>query len=431
MTNPGGDLDPALAAVAEDLDHPPEISGPGRVDRDVQRVTALAHAQPRLVRPRAAVEDAPTHVEELDRSDRGGGADVDDPEVEKGGRELQPRRLPMGQDVHHDANRSHASATAIADVHVATIGAWPLSEWQLDRVAVALDFDPGGIRLCRPIEPTGTAVQDLYHVRRQLLSRLHVSMLDQRLRQFQLGRLLPYRSRYRRRPSGAMATGQDDVAHRVIEELKNALSAYLSEVREGAEDPVTDHGQPIARIVPPTATSEQRLADQVARGEAWAPGVDDRRPGGADPEDGVRQGRRRPPAAGPRTRRPITDPELLRRRREALARARAARQAKRQAAAGKKAGTGPGAGLVVDGYFGPATEAALRAAQSRQHITAMAFTARRLATPLTGRTSHLPEAPPTGATRSVSELAAHRSPHGRIGPLRPAGAGSTRDVGCG
>src|SRR6266699_3057164 len=62
-----------------------------------------------------------------------------------------------------------------------------------------------------------------------------------------------------------------------VRELKNALSAYLAGVREGDEVLVTDHGQPIARIVPLTGTSEQRLAELVARGEARPPEVIDHR----------------------------------------------------------------------------------------------------------------------------------------------------------
>jgi prevent-host-death family protein len=61
-----------------------------------------------------------------------------------------------------------------------------------------------------------------------------------------------------------------------VRELKNGLSAYLAAVREGGEVLVTDHGEPIARIVPLTGSSEQRLAELVARGEARPPELDDR-----------------------------------------------------------------------------------------------------------------------------------------------------------
>lgn len=36
-----------------------------------------------------------------------------------------------------------------------------------------------------------------------------------------------------------------------VRELKNALSAYLRRVSEGESILVTDHGRPVARLVPP------------------------------------------------------------------------------------------------------------------------------------------------------------------------------------
>jgi prevent-host-death family protein len=50
-----------------------------------------------------------------------------------------------------------------------------------------------------------------------------------------------------------------------VRELKNALSRYLAAVRDGQELIVTDHGKPIARIVP-VSGSIDRLAELIARG---------------------------------------------------------------------------------------------------------------------------------------------------------------------
>lgn len=52
-----------------------------------------------------------------------------------------------------------------------------------------------------------------------------------------------------------------------IRELRDALSRYLAEVREGRTITVTDHGRPIARIVPaesPT-TLERLIAEGVVQ----------------------------------------------------------------------------------------------------------------------------------------------------------------------
>ncbi len=51
-----------------------------------------------------------------------------------------------------------------------------------------------------------------------------------------------------------------------IRALKNALSRYLAAVRDGHELIVTDHGRPVARIVP-VAHSLDRLAELVAEGK--------------------------------------------------------------------------------------------------------------------------------------------------------------------
>lgn len=52
-----------------------------------------------------------------------------------------------------------------------------------------------------------------------------------------------------------------------IRELRDGLSRYLAEVREGRTITVTDHGRPIARIVPadsPT-TLERLIAEGVVQ----------------------------------------------------------------------------------------------------------------------------------------------------------------------
>ena len=52
-----------------------------------------------------------------------------------------------------------------------------------------------------------------------------------------------------------------------IRELRDALSRYLAEVREGRTITVTDHGRPIARILPaegPT-TLERLIAEGVVQ----------------------------------------------------------------------------------------------------------------------------------------------------------------------
>jgi prevent-host-death family protein len=53
-----------------------------------------------------------------------------------------------------------------------------------------------------------------------------------------------------------------------VRELKTNLSRYVAEVREGAEVVVTDHGHPVARLVPIQGqTGMERLAELISRGE--------------------------------------------------------------------------------------------------------------------------------------------------------------------
>jgi prevent-host-death family protein len=53
-----------------------------------------------------------------------------------------------------------------------------------------------------------------------------------------------------------------------VRELKDRLSRYLRIVRQGGEVVVTDHGHPIARVVPiQGGTSRERLARLIARGD--------------------------------------------------------------------------------------------------------------------------------------------------------------------
>ena len=50
-----------------------------------------------------------------------------------------------------------------------------------------------------------------------------------------------------------------------VRDLRNNLSRYLAQVREGDEVIVTDHGRPVARLLPIDAPTD-RLAELVARG---------------------------------------------------------------------------------------------------------------------------------------------------------------------
>jgi prevent-host-death family protein len=60
-------------------------------------------------------------------------------------------------------------------------------------------------------------------------------------------------------------------ANRVgVRDLKDQLSRYLSLVRSGGEVIVTDHGRPVARLVP-IDKGAGVLDELVARGEASAP----------------------------------------------------------------------------------------------------------------------------------------------------------------
>lgn len=52
-----------------------------------------------------------------------------------------------------------------------------------------------------------------------------------------------------------------------MRELKDNLSRYLAIVREGGEVLVTDHGRPVARVIPIHGkTSSERLAALIATG---------------------------------------------------------------------------------------------------------------------------------------------------------------------
>jgi prevent-host-death family protein len=55
-----------------------------------------------------------------------------------------------------------------------------------------------------------------------------------------------------------------------VRELKNGLSRYLAAVKDGQELIVTDHGKPVARIVP-ISRSIDRLAELVAQGKVLPP----------------------------------------------------------------------------------------------------------------------------------------------------------------
>jgi prevent-host-death family protein len=64
-----------------------------------------------------------------------------------------------------------------------------------------------------------------------------------------------------------------DIAARTVgvRELKDNLSRHLAAVRQGREIVVTDHGHPIARLVPIHGkTSHERLAELMAAGEVTA-----------------------------------------------------------------------------------------------------------------------------------------------------------------
>jgi prevent-host-death family protein len=64
-----------------------------------------------------------------------------------------------------------------------------------------------------------------------------------------------------------------------VRELKDQLSRYLALVRSGAEVIVTDHGRPIARLIP-VGERAAVIDELVARGEMSAP----RRVGRSHPE---------------------------------------------------------------------------------------------------------------------------------------------------
>lgn len=53
-----------------------------------------------------------------------------------------------------------------------------------------------------------------------------------------------------------------------IREAKAQLSRLLKEVARGAEWTITDHGRPVARLVPPTDPRDS-VSEQVARLQDW------------------------------------------------------------------------------------------------------------------------------------------------------------------
>jgi prevent-host-death family protein len=55
-----------------------------------------------------------------------------------------------------------------------------------------------------------------------------------------------------------------------VRELRDHLSKYLAEVKDGGEVVVTEHGRPIARLIPADAPRD-RLAELIAAGRAQAP----------------------------------------------------------------------------------------------------------------------------------------------------------------
>jgi prevent-host-death family protein len=55
-----------------------------------------------------------------------------------------------------------------------------------------------------------------------------------------------------------------------IRQLRLELSKYLKQVQEGAEITVTDHGKPIAHIIP-ASRGMKRLAELIEAGEVRAP----------------------------------------------------------------------------------------------------------------------------------------------------------------
>jgi prevent-host-death family protein len=58
-----------------------------------------------------------------------------------------------------------------------------------------------------------------------------------------------------------------------VRELRGNLSKYLRDVRDGVELTVTDHGRPIARIVP----AGERTIDRLIREGRITPAVEPRR----------------------------------------------------------------------------------------------------------------------------------------------------------
>ncbi len=55
-----------------------------------------------------------------------------------------------------------------------------------------------------------------------------------------------------------------------VRELRQNLSVYLDRVRAGESLEVTEHGRPVARLVPDTSPPQTRLEQMIANGEATA-----------------------------------------------------------------------------------------------------------------------------------------------------------------
>ena len=64
-----------------------------------------------------------------------------------------------------------------------------------------------------------------------------------------------------------VATKRVDVG---VRDLKNNLSRHLASVKDGAEITVTEHGRPVARIIPIGASTD-RLAQLIEAGLVRAP----------------------------------------------------------------------------------------------------------------------------------------------------------------
>ena len=52
-----------------------------------------------------------------------------------------------------------------------------------------------------------------------------------------------------------------------VRELKNRLSEYLRRVKAGESINITEHGQPVGRLVPPAQPLEDRLQAMIQAGQ--------------------------------------------------------------------------------------------------------------------------------------------------------------------